>query len=95
MIRTSASNKITHHVKKRSATMKVERLGPTKFRVTPAEKGKAIRIVEFLFAGDEGIPEARIDCFETGTLKSCKANICGKMCSHTFAAIEMLIREES
>src|SRR5260370_1081070 len=94
MIRVSKASKITHHVKKRSATMTVERLGPTKFRVTPSEKGKVVRVVDFLFARDEGIPEARIDCYQEGTLKSCDANIHDRMCSHAFSAIKMLLGEE-
>ena len=93
MIKTEKASKVTHHVKNRSATMKCERLGPTRFRVTPAEKGKQVRIVEFFLAGFEGETEARIDCYEEDTLKSCKANICQRMCSHVNAAVSLLLEQ--
>lgn len=76
--------------------MKVERLGPTKFRVTPVEPGKAIRNVEFLLNGFEGETGSRIDCYEEGTLVSCPSNIHARLCSHCFAAIgELLLENES
>jgi len=47
MIRASLADSPSPHVLRRSQTMTVERLGPTEFRVTPAEEGKDVRIVRF------------------------------------------------
>lgn len=91
MIRVEQSSRVSAHIKRRSATMEVERLSPTKFRVKPSEKGKVVRIVEFFTDGRDAV----IDCYAEDTGRGCGANDHARFCSHSLAAIEMLLREES
>lgn len=75
--------------------MSVERLGPTVFRVIPAEKNKKVRIVEFFLEGRDGDADAQIDCFAEGSLVSCEANSCRLMCSHVAAAVNVLLNQNN
>jgi hypothetical protein len=88
MIGTGKTNSPTHHVKKRSKTMKGRTLGPGEFRIVPSEPGKAIRIVQF-HQYEKG--DIQIDCFEEGSNISCPGNAHGRLCSHVFKAIALLL----
>lgn len=88
MIRAATTDAVTPHVKKRSATMTVERLGPTEFRVTPSEDGKLPRIVRFFIDGTD----CAIDCADEDG-NGCPANDHGRHCSHAQCAITMLLKQ--
>lgn len=91
MIRTSKTNNPSAHIKKRSATMKVEQIAPNAFRVTPTEKGKKPRIVKFLMDGQD----YAIDCYSESDGEGCEANDHSRLCSHCFAAIDLLLKGNS
>lgn len=93
MISSSNINEVSKHVATRSQTMTVERLEPTKFRVTPSEPGRPVRIVEIFLDGPEG--RGSIDCYAEGSLVSCPANIHGQHCSHSESALKLFLEETS
>lgn len=88
MISANKSNAPSAHVLKRSRTMGVERLSPAEFRVSPAEPGKVKRIVRFHFDEVEGV---FVDCYAEDSKIGCKANTCGRYCSHVERAIMYLL----
>lgn len=82
-------------IKLRSAKMRSELLQHlhedgeeiAEVRVEPDEIGKPVRIVSFHRIGNE----TRIACFDEITLVACDGNRFGVLCSHVYAAIEMLL----
>lgn len=89
MIVSGKPSRVTPHIEKRAATMTVERLGPTEFRVIPPEPGKCSRIVRFFI--DE--KDFAIDCADEDG-NGCPANDAARMCSHCQAAITDLLRQD-
>lgn len=90
MIRSGkVKDKPSKHIQDRAAKMKVERLGPTKFRVIP-EPGKRVRIVEF-FLGDG---DCGIDCYAEATSEGCQANDHNRRCAHVEAVLKVLLSED-
>lgn len=90
MIRAEKSQSPSRHVLTRSKTMRVERLSPTEFRVTPSESGKVVRIVRF-HQDDDGSIWA--ECFAEDSKQSCEANAHARYCSHIESAILKLLTD--
>jgi hypothetical protein len=88
MISTARTNNPSAYVKARAATMAVKQIGPTAFRVTPSEKGKRPKVVQFLM----GVGDMAIECYDARSKKDCPANSCARHCSHVEAAIGQLLK---
>lgn len=93
LIKADRAQSPSRHVLTRSKTMRIERIAPTEFKVTPAEKGKSVRIVRFhqdeqSYSNEQSV---WIDCFDAETKEGCPANEAGRYCSHAEAAIVGLL----
>ena len=90
MIKADKAQAPSRHVLTRAKTMRIDRIGPTEFKVTPTKKGKTTRIVRFLRDFDEH-GSVYIECYDEKTMKDCPANSCNCHCSHVERAIAFLL----
>lgn len=88
MIKADLAQNPTKHVLSRAQTMRVERVGPQQFRVTPAEEGKLIRIVRFHEDEEDGL---LIECYSETTHADCGANTHNRYCAHCEAVVMFLL----
>ena len=70
--------------------MRGKKIAPAEFRIVPAEKGKAVRIVRFHLDTDSG--EVFSECFNEATHEECPASAHNRICAHATKAITMLLQ---
>jgi hypothetical protein len=84
----SATNDPSPHIRQRSKRMRVKTLAFDSYLVTPPEKGKAKRLVQFDMS-EQGV--VKVECVkQDDTGEVCEANVFSKHCSHVEAAIRRL-----
>lgn len=83
-------NQVSTNIRRRARTMRGKKVAPAEFRIIPAEKGKAVRIVRF--HRDADTDEVFIECYSESDHAGCEANDHARMCSHAQKAITMLLQ---
>jgi hypothetical protein len=80
----------SEHILRRSRLMLVRRLAVNEFKVTPKQRGRAIRIVRFTKRGQW---EVTCESYRDGT--PCEANSFHNLCAHVYAVVRALEIQET
>lgn len=87
MIHLSDTVNPSEHVRNRAKNCWVRTLAPDRYIVKPKDKGKVRRVVRLL----QSSGGVYIECSDAVTGKPCQANVTGKHCAHSEAAINRLL----